>query len=120
VAWDNIKDNPPHQLNISPIVAIPHKLKDFHSILDLSFRLRLANGGVRAAVNDTTEKNAPKGAIDQIGECLSRIIHAFVETEPMAKVFMAKWDIKELLADGLRGGGRVELHVHPPTTRGRT
>ncbi len=94
VAWDNIKDNPPHQLKILPIVAILHKLKDFQSILDLSFRLHLANGGVRAAVNDTT-KTTPKGAIDQIGECLSRIINAFAEMDPTAKVFMAKWDIKD-------------------------
>jgi hypothetical protein len=28
-------------------------------------------GGVLAAVNDMTEKNAPKGAIDQFGKCLS-------------------------------------------------
>ena len=48
-----------------------------------------------ASVNNTTEKLAPKGAIDQIGECLSRIIHAFVEADPTAKVFMAKWDIKD-------------------------
>ena len=58
-------------------------------ILDLSF------WGVLASVNDTTEKNAPKGAIDQIGECLSRIIHAFAEADPTAKLFMAKWDIKD-------------------------
>jgi hypothetical protein len=37
--WDDIKDNPPQQLKISPIAAIPHKLKAFRSILDLSFRL---------------------------------------------------------------------------------
>ncbi len=95
VAWDDIKDNPPHQLKILPIAAIPHKLKDFRLILDLSFHLRLANGGVRAAVNDTTEKTAPKGAIDQLRECLPRIIHAFAEMDPTAKVFMAKWDIKD-------------------------
>ena len=41
------------------------------------------------------EKTAPAGAIDQIGECLTRIIHAFAETDPNAKVFMAKWDIKD-------------------------
>jgi hypothetical protein len=95
VPWDNIKDNPPSKLKISPIAAIPHKSKAFCSILDLSFRLRLANGGVRASVNDTTKKTAPAGAIDQIGECLARIIHAFAETDPDAKVFMAKWDIKD-------------------------
>jgi len=95
VLWDSINNNPPKELKISPIAAIPHKSKDFRSILDLSFRLRLKNGGVRTSVNDTTEKTAPAGAIDQIGECLSRIIHAFAEADDAAKIFMAKWDIKD-------------------------
>ena len=95
VPWDEIKDDPPRQLKISPIAAIPHKSKAYRSILDLSFRLRLKNGGVLAAVNDTTVKSAPKGAIDQLGECLTRIIHAFAETDDDAKIFMAKWDIKD-------------------------
>jgi len=95
VGWDDIKDNPPPQLKISPIAAIPHKSKAFRSILDLSFRLRLKNGGILAAVNDTTIKSAPKGAIDQLGECLTRIIHAFAEASDDAKIFMAKWDIKD-------------------------
>jgi hypothetical protein len=38
---------------------------------------------------------APAGAIDQIGKCLSRIIHAFAEADDTAKIFMAKWDIKD-------------------------
>jgi len=95
VAWDNIKYNPPPQLKISPIAAIPHKSKAFRSILDLSFRLRLKNGGILAAVNDTTIKSAPKGVIDQLGECLTWIIHAFAEASDDAKIFMAKWDIKD-------------------------
>ena len=95
VAWDDIKDDPPPQLKISPIAAIPHKSKAFQSILDLSFRLRLKNGGVLSAVNDTTVKTAPKGAIYQLGDCLSRIIHAFAEVDDDAKIFMAKWDIKD-------------------------
>jgi hypothetical protein len=45
IAWDSIKDNPPEQLKISPIAAIPHKSKQFWSILDLSFHLRLQKGG---------------------------------------------------------------------------
>ena len=95
VLWDDIKDCPPKELKISPIAAIPHKSKAFQSILDLSFCLRLENGGVRESVNETTEKTAPAGAIDQIGECLSRIIHAFAEADESAKIFMAKWDIKD-------------------------
>ena len=93
--WDSIKDNPPKELKISPIAAIPHKSKDFRSILDLSFRLHLNNGGVRTSVNNTTEKTAAAGAIDQIGEYLSRIIHAFAEADDEANIFMAKWDIKD-------------------------
>lgn len=45
VNWEDIKHNPPPQLKISPIAAIPHKSKAFQSILDLSFRLRLDGGG---------------------------------------------------------------------------
>ena len=46
-------------------------------------------------MNDTTVKTAPGGAINQLGECLSWIIHAFVAAEEDAKIFMAKWDIKD-------------------------
>ena len=95
IRWDTIKDNPPRELKISPIAAVPHKSKAFRSILDLSFRLRLKNGGVVSSVNDTTEKVAPQGSVDQIGEVLSRIIYAFAEADDDAKIFMAKWDIKD-------------------------
>ena len=97
VHWDDIKDNPPTQLKISPIAAIPHKSRSYRSILDLSFSLRLKNGGILPSVNDTTIKTAPKGALDQLGHALSRIIHAFAEADdtPDAKIFMAKWDVKD-------------------------
>jgi len=80
--WDSIKDDPPSELKISPIAAIPHKSKQFRSIL-------------LPSVNSNTIKTAPKGAIDQLGHTLTRIIHAFAETEDDAKIFMAKWDIKD-------------------------
>ena len=90
IAWDSIKDNPPPELKISPIAAIPHKSKQCRSILDLSFHLRLARGEVIPSVNSTRVKTAPKGAIDQLGHLLSRIIHAFAEMEDDARIFMAK------------------------------
>jgi hypothetical protein len=61
VEWDTIKDSPSTELKVSPIAAIPHKSKAYRSILDLSFCLKLQNGGVRLAVNDTTMKTAPGG-----------------------------------------------------------
>jgi hypothetical protein len=93
VAWDSIKDNPPVELKISPIAALPHKSKQFCSILDLSFHLRLQQGGILLSVNATTVKTAPKGAIDQLSHSLTCIIHTFVETEDDARIYMAKWDI---------------------------
>ncbi len=40
---------------------------------------------------------APKGALDQLGHALSRIIHAFAESDEYigSNNFMAKWDIKD-------------------------
>jgi hypothetical protein len=95
VLWDDIKDNPPTQLKISPIAAIPHKSNAFWSILDLSFCLRLKYGGFLESVNGATVKLAPRVALDQLGHSLSRIVHAFAEAGEEDKVFMAKWDIKD-------------------------
>ena len=61
----------------------------------MSFHLRLKQGGILPSVNTTTIKTAPKGAIDQLGHSLLCIIHAFAETKDEARIFMAKWDIKD-------------------------
>jgi hypothetical protein len=95
VMWDSIKENPPVELKISPIAAIPYKSKLFRSILDLLFHLQLKQGGIVPSINATTIKTAPKGAIDQLSHSLTRIIHAFAEAEEDARIFMAKWDIKD-------------------------
>ncbi len=117
VAWEDIKDNSPHELKISPIAAIPHKLKAFQLILDLSFQL-WANGGILAAVNDTMEKSAPKGAIDQIRECLLCIIYVFAKADGNAKIFYNEMGHKEwFLANGLQGGPGMEFFICPFTTQ---
>ena len=95
VLWDDIRGNHPRQLKASPVAAIPHKLCAYLSILDLSFKLRLENGGFVDSVNNTTEKWAPRGAIDQLGHLLKRLIHAFAEADDNAMILMAKWDIQD-------------------------
>ncbi len=95
VLWNDIKGNHPRQLKVSLVVAIPHKSRAYHSILNLSFVLRLEDGGVVPLVNDTTEKLAPRGEIDQLGHCLKRVIHAFAEVDDDAVILMAKWDIQD-------------------------
>ena len=46
VLWDDIKNDQPKELKISPIAMIPHKSRLFRAILDLSFCLRLKNGAL--------------------------------------------------------------------------
>jgi hypothetical protein len=95
VEWDTIKDNPPPQMKVSPIAAIPHKSKPYRLILDLSFVLRLRDGTTLPSVNNSTTKTAPSGTINQLGHSLQRIIHAFTEADENNQIIMAKWDIKD-------------------------
>ncbi len=95
VLWDNIKHDHPHQVKVLPVAVIPHKSRAYRSILDLSFVLRLKDGGIIGSVNDTTEKWAPLGAFDQIGHSPKRIIHVFAEVDDNAVILMAKWDIQD-------------------------
>jgi hypothetical protein len=90
VDWNDIKDNPPAQLKISPISMIPHKLRKHRTILDLSFSVLLQDGSRVPSVNEASIKTAPQGAINQMGHSLSQIIHGFASTSPDEKVFMAK------------------------------
>jgi hypothetical protein len=82
-------------MKVSPIAAILHKSKAFQSILDLSFSLQLTNGLVHQSVNDTTTKTTPRRAISQLGHSLQRVIDAFAEVDDDAKIFMAKWEVKD-------------------------
>ena len=50
--WEDIKHNPPANLKISPIAAIPHKSRQFRMILDLSFELKVNHTRLKS-VNDS-------------------------------------------------------------------
>ncbi len=47
------------------------------------------------SVNNTTKKLVPRGAIDQLGHCLKRVIHAFAEVDDDAVILMTNWDIQD-------------------------
>jgi hypothetical protein len=66
----------------------------------------------------TTIKNAPKGAINQLGHSLSQIIHAFAEAKEDARIFMAKWDTRDGFwrldtEDGVKWNFVYVLPQHP-------
>jgi hypothetical protein len=119
VMWNVIKDSFPAQLKVSPITMIPHKLRKWRAISDLSFHLQLKKEGYVQSVNKNIVKTAPAGAINQLGHSLQRIIHAFTETDPDDKIFTAKWDIKDgfwrLDCEDVE---KMEFCVYPATTRG--
>ena len=81
-------------MKVSPIAAILHKSKDFRSIIELALSLRIIPQRRVPSVNENSEKKAPAGVIDQIGNVLMCIIHAFAEAPDESKIFQAKWDTK--------------------------
>ena len=84
----------PKALKVSPLSATPHKSRGWRAILDLSWVLKWL-GGELDSVNATSTKRAPRGAIDQIGHALYRIIYAIASAPDGKKVYLAKWDIKD-------------------------
>ena len=95
VKWDDIKNDPPKNLKISPIAMIPHKSRDFRAILDLSYKLMMAKSAL-TSVNDASEDTSPPGALANLGSALPRLISAVaVEWESKEPLLFSKLDIKD-------------------------
>ena len=83
VTWAELKHDPPKNLKISPIAAIPHKSRGYRMILDLSHGIRLHNL-TYPSVNEATNPNvAPSDSMAELGNVLPRLIYA-VATAPDA------------------------------------
>ena len=95
IKWGTIKNNPPKNLKISPIAMIPHKSRDYRSILDLSFQIRM-KGQKQPSVNQSTNKLAPQKAMAGLGRVLQRIIQTMSDNYNTKAPFkFAKCDIKD-------------------------
>ena len=95
VNWDNIKDNPPPNLKISPISLIPHKSQSYRAILDLSFALKKAGFDIML-VNEATEETAPDEAVGKLGSAIPSLIAAMAEASIQDKIILfMKLDIKD-------------------------
>ena len=74
VPWNSIKHNPPLNLKRFPIAVIPHKLREFCMILDLSYVINVNNNKLRS-VNDALDKMlASQQVIFEFGNMILRII----------------------------------------------
>jgi hypothetical protein len=96
VRWEDIKANPPPNLKISPIAAIPHKSRTWRMILDLSHGVTL-NGIRHASVNEATNKSvAPVQAMAELGKVLPRLIYAVANApDGQGPILFSKLDIKD-------------------------
>ena len=95
IPWDEIKDNLPKELKLSPISQIPHKSRDYRTILDLSYVQKKNGQPVAPAVNATTRPTAPEAAISQMGSVLPRMIIAMAKCPEDAAIYFSKFDIQD-------------------------
>ena len=95
VKWDNIKHNPPINLKISPIAAIPHKSRAFQMILDLSYNIEV-NSAKLSSVNETSNKAlAPQHAMYKLGNVIPRIVWALATADPSMPFLFTKVDLND-------------------------
>lgn len=104
VLWDDIKHNPPPNLKISPIAAIPHKSRQFRVILNLAYELKFGTTKLKS-VNDATDKTlAPQHSMHELGNVIPRIILAMANADPDLPLLFSKVDLKD---------GYWRMAVHP-------
>ena len=96
VNWTDIKHNPPPNLKISPIAAIPHKSHGYHMILNLSDGITI-NGVRHPYVTKFTRPNiAPSHALTELGHVLLHLIYTVATAaDNKGPILFLKLDIKD-------------------------
>ena len=96
VKWEDIKHNPPANLKISPITAIPHKSRQFRMILDMSFELKVNQSHLKS-VNDSSNKAlAPHEAMYKPSNIIPRSIWAMATApDTGVPILFSKIDLKD-------------------------
>lgn len=97
--FEEIRKNMPTNLKISPIYMIPHKSKNFQTIFDLFFKLKI-DGAVMPSVNDDTVPTAPQYSMRE----LERVIERMISLKTTSSIdspgcFISKFDIKNIFED---------------------
>jgi hypothetical protein len=96
VNWDDIKNDFPKNLKISPLAAVPHKSRVYQMIFDLSFQL-LVNGNKLDSVNNSSDKSlAHQESMYELGNVILRIIWTMALSKDKTTPFMfTKVDLKD-------------------------
>ena len=96
ILWKQLKaKGVPKNLKVSPIAAIPHKLREFRMILDLAFALTINRVKLKS-VNDTTNKKlAPDHSMFELGNVIPQIIWLLATAGERWPFLMTKVDLKD-------------------------
>ena len=93
--WEELRKNPPTQLKISPVAAIPHKSRLFRMILDLAFHLKI-DGLELTSINNETVLLSDHKSMVQLGQALPRLIwHLATAPEDKGPLLFTKLDLKD-------------------------
>ena len=95
VLLDDIIDDLPRKLKISPVAAIPQKNRRPRIILDLSFPVKLGNDIIQQAVNATTAQTSHPSALSYLGSTLPRILKFIAHAPEDLPIYFSKYDISD-------------------------
>ena len=93
--WDYMKNNPPPNTKVSPILMIEHKSRRYQEILYLSFCL-LIMGYYVPSVNESSADTAPDYLLTHLGVVIPRLIQAIAKSWGNGiPIFTIKLDVKD-------------------------
>ena len=95
VAWDDIKDDLPPQLKVSPVAAVPQTNRRPRIILDLSFPVRVGAEIIQQAVKDSTAPVAHPDALKYLGTTMPRIAEFMAHAPSSHPIYFSKYDVSD-------------------------
>ena len=73
ILFGELRKNIPKNLKISHVAMIPHKSRDYRTILDLSIKLKI-NDTTMPSVNEGTVQTAPQHSMRELGRVIERMV----------------------------------------------
>ena len=100
VLWEDLKENMPPNLKVSPLAVVPQTGRRGRLILDLSFGVRRSHGPdkgkiIQPSVNETTQKLSPQQPLDELGSVLPRIFDFMAKTPLEDDIMFSKIDLSD-------------------------
>lgn len=93
--WEDIKDNLPSNLKISPTAVVPQENRRGRIILDLSFAVRLGREVIQQAVNASTAETTHPASQTYLGSSMERILKFLAHAPSEYPIYFSKYDVSD-------------------------